>query len=78
MGPGVGLGVGLWDMVGVSVLRGVKLPLWMNLPVNTNTDTRVTKATKSPERTQRKYSLCGSLCSDIGNVPYGSGVGYTN
>ena len=50
----MGIGVGIWGMVGVGVVRGVKIPPWMNLPVNTNTDTKATKATKAPEITLRK------------------------
>ena len=46
VGPGVRIGVGLWDMMGVGMVRGVKNPPWMNLPVNTNTYTKSTKATK--------------------------------
>ena len=34
-------------MVGISARIGLKVPPWVNLPVNYNTDTKSTKATKA-------------------------------
>ena len=54
MGIGGGVGVGLQDMVGISVRVGVKIPPLMNLLVNSNTDTNSTKATKATSITFSK------------------------
>ena len=57
VGMGVGLSVGLWYMASIGVVRGMKIPTWLNLPVNTNTaikDKKATKAKQSKEIIFRK------------------------